>query len=76
MSRNILYFLAQIDILKIMEKDELLTKKEVLTYLKISNRTLYLLMKKHAFPYIKLGKRVLFRLSEIDTYLESKTIRK
>jgi excisionase family DNA binding protein len=76
MSRNILYFLAQIDILKTMEKDELLTKKELLKYLKISNRTLYLLMKSHAFPYIKLGKRVLFRRSEIDTYLESKTIRK
>jgi excisionase family DNA binding protein len=59
-----------------MEKDDLLTKKEVLEYLKISNRTLYLLMKNHAFPYIKLSRKVLFRKAEIDTFLESKTVRK
>jgi excisionase family DNA binding protein len=59
-----------------MEKDVLLTKKEVLEYLKISNRTLYLLMKNHAFPYIKLSRKVLFRRSEIDAFLESKTVKK
>lgn len=59
-----------------MTETDLLTKADVLKYLRISNRTLYLLMKRNEFPYIKLGKRVLFRQSEIDAYLESKTIRK
>jgi excisionase family DNA binding protein len=58
-----------------MENDVLLTKKEILEYLKISNRTLYLLMKRHAFPYIKLGKRVLFRKRDIDEFLESKLVK-
>jgi len=59
-----------------MVENDLLTKAETLKYLRISNRTLYLLMKRHEFPYIKLGKRVLFRRTEIDAFLESKTIRK
>jgi excisionase family DNA binding protein len=59
-----------------MVENDLLTKAEALKYLRISNRTLYLLMKRHEFPYIKLGKRVLFRRTEIDAYLESKTIGK
>ena len=53
-----------------------MTKKEVQAYLRISHMTLQNLMKDQKFPYIKLGKRVLFRRSEIDTYLESKTVRK
>jgi len=58
-----------------MEEDRLLTKKEVLEYLRISRSTLdHSLMKE--IPYIKLGKRVLFRKSDIDAYLEKKTVNK
>jgi excisionase family DNA binding protein len=59
-----------------MKKDDLMTKREVMDYLRISLATIDRLIKRYAFPYIKLGKRVLFRRSEIDAYLESKTIRK
>jgi excisionase family DNA binding protein len=59
-----------------MEMKDLMTRAEVIDYLRISNMTLHRLMKEHKFPYIKMGKRVLFRRSEIDAYLESKTVRK
>jgi excisionase family DNA binding protein len=59
-----------------MEMKDLMTRKEVMDYLRISNMTLHRLMKNYKFPYIKLEKKVLFRRSEIDAYLESKTVRK
>jgi excisionase family DNA binding protein len=59
-----------------MKKDDLMTKREVMDYLRISLATLDRLIKRHAFPYIKLEKKILFRRSDIDAYLESKTIRK
>ena len=51
-------------------KDEILTKKEVLAYLKISHGTLSKLMRKGGIPYIKMERKVLFRLSDIDQWLE------
>ncbi len=59
-----------------MENKDLMTREEVMKYLRISNMTLHRLMKNHNFPYIKLGKRVLFRKEEIDAYLVEKTVRK
>ena len=59
-----------------MVTSDLMTRKEVMEYLRISNRTLYLLMKRHEFPFIRLNSKVRFRRSEIDAYLESKTVRK
>ena len=47
-------------------KDELLTRREVMAYLKISYGTLDRLMKQNAFPYAELKKKVLFRKDEID----------
>lgn len=44
-------------------------------YLRISLPTLNRLLQKHAFPYIKVGQRVLFRRSEIDAFLEAKTVK-
>jgi excisionase family DNA binding protein len=58
-----------------MNKDELLTRNEVMDYLKISHGTLHKLMKQKAIPYIKLEKKVLFRKSDIDKFLNSKTIK-
>jgi len=52
-----------------------LTKKEFMAYLKISRTTVDRLMQQ-GLPYIKLERRVLFRRSEIDAFLESKTVRK
>lgn len=58
-----------------MNKDLLMTKKEVQEYLKISHGTLYILMKRGAFPYIKLDRKVLFRKRDIDAFLESRLIK-
>lgn len=58
-----------------MNEDDLMTRKQVMEYLKISHQTLHKLMKQKAFPYMKLERKVLFRKSEIDAWLESKKIR-
>ena len=58
-----------------MNKDELMTRNEVMEYLKISHGTLHKLMKQKALPYIKFEKKVLFRKSDIDKFLESKTVK-
>lgn len=57
-----------------MNEDRLLSKKEVLVYLRISMSTLDRILMKE-MPYIKLGKRVLFRKSDIDKYLETKKVK-
>jgi excisionase family DNA binding protein len=58
-----------------MLKEELLSRDEVMEYLKISRTTLQKLMKQKCFPYIKLERRVLFRRSDIDKFLESKLVK-
>jgi len=62
-----------------MDEDILLTRKEVMKLLRISHDTLHRLMKEGLLVYIKLEKsrrgKVLFRRSDIDAFLESKTIR-
>jgi NitT/TauT family transport system substrate-binding protein len=51
-------------------EQELLTKRELMEYLRISKGTLDKLMKRRDLPFLKLGKRVLFRRQEIDAWLE------
>ncbi len=58
-----------------MRKEELLTRDELMDYLKISKGTLYKLMKQKAFPYIKLERKVLFRKKDIDEFLDSKLVK-
>lgn len=55
--------------------DELLTKEEVLEYLKISHQTLYKLMKNDSFPHMRLERKLIFRKSDIDAWLESKRVK-
>ena len=57
-----------------MEKD-LMTKAEMLEYLRISKGTLDKLMREKGIPFLKLGKRVLFKKSDIDKWLESKRVK-
>jgi excisionase family DNA binding protein len=52
-------------------RDDLMTKQDVMDYLKISHQTLHRMMKSGAFPYIKLERKVLFRKADIDAYLEA-----
>lgn len=54
---------------------EFLTKDDLIRILKISRPTINRLMKQKAFPFIKLERRVLFRKSDIDRFLESKTVK-
>jgi excisionase family DNA binding protein len=58
-----------------MDQERLLTRKDVMDYLRISHGTLDKLIKAREIPFIKLGRRVLFKKSDIDTWLESKRVR-
>lgn len=62
-----------------MKEQDLLTKEEVLAYLRIGKGTLNRLMSSREIPFHKLGEgrrsRVLFRKSEIDAWLESKRVK-
>lgn len=63
------------DMMAKMKKEELMSRADVMEYLKISHQTLHKLMKRRSFPFIKLDRRVLFRKQDIDAFLESKTVR-
>jgi len=54
---------------------ELMTKDDLMAYLRISRGTINRLMQQ-GLPYVKLERRVLFRQMDIDAYLESKIIKK
>lgn len=56
-------------------KDILLTRRELMDYLRIKPSTLRKLMLRNEFPYFKLERRVLFRKDDIDKWLESKRVR-
>jgi len=56
-------------------QDILLTRKELMDYLKIKQGTLRKLMLRKEFPYFKLERRVLFRKDDIDKWLESKRVK-
>ena len=58
-----------------MSPDDIMTKDEVLEYLKISRNILDRLMKNKELPYVKLERRVLFRKKDIDEFLESKLVK-
>jgi len=59
-----------------MNKDDrLLSKKQAAEYLNISIGTLEKLMREKELPYIKLERKVLFRKSDIDKFLEDRTIK-
>jgi excisionase family DNA binding protein len=45
-----------------------------MVYLKISKGTIEKLMKQ-GLPYIKLDRRVLFKKSDIDAWLEARTVK-
>jgi len=56
-------------------QDVLLTRSELMEYLKIKQGTLRKLMLRNEFPYFKLERRVLFRKFDIDKWLESKRVK-
>ena len=58
-----------------MDQDRLMTRKDVMDYLRISHGTLDKIMKNRSIPYIKLERKVLFKKSDIDAWLESKQVK-
>jgi excisionase family DNA binding protein len=55
-----------------MEKDALMTRGDVLQYLRISRGTLLKLMRKGEIPFARLERKLLFRKSDIDGFIEAK----
>jgi excisionase family DNA binding protein len=58
-----------------MNERDLMTRYEVMEYLRISSATLSRLTKSRSFPYIKFEKKILFRKTDIDRFLESKLVK-
>jgi len=58
-----------------MKNNDLMSRKQLMEYLKISHQTLHKLMKQRAFPYIKLERKVLFHKEDIDKWLESQLVK-
>ena len=60
-----------------MKKDDvLMTRLEVMEYLKISHNLMHSLMREKAFPFFRLkGRKLLFKKSDIDKWLESKRVK-
>lgn len=57
-----------------MTENELLTRKELANFLRISIATLQTMMKKNEIPFYKINKRILFKKSEIDEWLNQRKI--
>jgi len=54
--------------------DKLLTVEEIAEYLSLKPSTIYQWTHQGFIPHIKLGSRVRFRMSQIEKWLESRTI--
>ena len=55
--------------------DDLMTKAEVMAFLRISKRTLDKMMKAREIPFFKLKRKVLFKRQDIDRWLETKRVK-
>lgn len=58
-----------------MAERDLMERAEVMEYLRISRGTLDKIQRRREIPFAKVGKKVLFRKRDIDSWLESKTIK-
>lgn len=58
-----------------MDIEKLLTKREVADLLNISQSTLNRWMAEGVLPYIKFQQAVRFKKSDIDKFLEEKTVK-
>jgi excisionase family DNA binding protein len=57
-----------------MEKD-LLTRAEVMAWLRISKRTLDKMMRNREIPFHKVGKAVRFKRQELDKWFETTRVK-
>jgi len=54
--------------------DKLLTVEEIAEYLSLKPSTIYQWTHQGFIPHIKIGSRVRFRMSQIEKWLESRTV--
>ena len=54
-------------------EDEILTLKELATYLKVAERTLYRLAQDRKLPAFKVGGAWRFKRADIDTWIRDQT---
>lgn len=61
---------------KIFKKPDFLTRKEAAEYLGITTRTLavWACVKRYNLPYVKIGRLVKYRRSDLDIFIEKRTI--
>ena len=52
------------------ELEAFLTTEEVLSYLKITPRTMYLLIRSGELPAVRIGRQWRFRRADLDQWLE------
>lgn len=57
-----------------MKENELLTRKELAEFLRISIATLQTMMKNREIPFYKINKRIIFKKSDIDEWLKQRKI--
>jgi len=55
-----------------MVNDVLMTREEVMQYLRIGRGTLLKLMRKGDIPFARLERKLLFRKSDIDGFIETR----
>ena len=53
-----------------MDKDEILSLKELTAYLKLPRSTVYYMCRMGKIPSVKLGKQLRFRKVAVDQWLE------
>ncbi len=61
---------------KMFQKSDLLSRREAAAYLGITERTLavWACVKRYNLPYVKIGRLVKYRRSDLDTFIEKRTI--
>jgi excisionase family DNA binding protein len=57
-----------------LKVNRLLTVQEIADYLQVRPSTIYQWTHQGFIPHVKLGNRIRFRLSQVDRWLEKKTV--
>jgi len=60
--------------MSLLEMDKLLTVEEIAEYLSLKPSTIYQWTHQGSIPHVKLGNRVRFKVSQIERWLESRTV--
>lgn len=53
----------------------MMTKREAMEYLRVSQATVDRLMKSRDLAFVKIGKKVIFRRRDLDAYIRKNTVK-